>query len=463
MHPFDATRPVREVDNLGALQYRAGVKFHRNFVLGACLSLAVAAVACGDSENGVNPIGGGTGGAGGSGGDGGSGGQGGSGGDGGGQGGEDACSVRLAPGDDDTTAVQTALIDAEPGATICFGAGTFSFTTEVSLDVEDVTLVGAGKDETILDFSDQDTGGNGLLIQSDGVTVEALQVRNTPGDGIRADSVQGITFRDVAVMWEADASEDNGAYGLYPVGSTDVLIEGCVVKGARDAGIYVGQSQDILVASNEAYGNVAGIEIENSTDAVVRDNYAHDNAGGVLLFNLPDLPVQDGKRANVYGNRIENNNGPNFAAPGTVVASLPPGLGVMILASDDNEVHANEIRGNQSVAVAIVSYNEMLLGEVMNPDFDLFPQGNFIHDNVYEENGTDPLPFFSEFTSIRPMPDVAWDGCTDASAEDDGHLTNCVSEPEATYVNFNLCGELPEESQDVSAVACAYDPLPEQP
>src|SRR5690349_3009540 len=121
VHPFDATRSVPEVDNPGALQYRAGVKFHRNFVLGACLGLAAAAVACGDSEHGVNPIGGGTGGAGGSG-DGGSGGQGGGGGDGGsgGQGGEDACSVRLAPGDDDTTAVQTALIDAEPGATICF-------------------------------------------------------------------------------------------------------------------------------------------------------------------------------------------------------------------------------------------------------------------------------------------------------------------------------------------------------
>ncbi|WP_437321061.1 parallel beta-helix domain-containing protein [Sorangium sp. So ce385] len=422
------------------------------------MSLALAAVAC-SSEEGVTPVsasGSGSGGAGGGTGGEGGGGAGGS----GGAGGEDACAIRLAPGDDDTTAVQTALIDAAPGATVCFEAGTFSFTTELSLDVDGVTLIGAGKDETILDFSDQDTGANGLLIRGDGVTVQDLQVRNTPGDGIRADSVQGIAFREVAVMWEADASEDSGAYGLYPVGSTDVVIERCVVKGARDAGIYVGQSQNILVASNEAYGNVAGIEIENSTDAVVRDNHAHDNTGGLLLFNLPDLPVQDGKRVNVYDNRIENNNGPNFAAAGTVVAALPPGLGVMILASDDNEIHKNEIRGNQSVAVAILSYSEDLLGPVMDDDFDLFPQGNFVHDNVYEDNGTDPLPFFSLFTAIRPMPDVAWDGCTDPSAGDDGHLVNCVSEPEATYINFNLCGELPAESQDVTAVACAYDPLP---
>ncbi|WP_438030093.1 parallel beta-helix domain-containing protein [Sorangium sp. So ce233] len=448
-----------EVDNLRVLLYRYYVKFQQNFILGACLILASAAVACGDSEEGVDPVSSGSGGSGGSGasgggGDGGSGGQGGA---------DDGCAVRLAPGDDDTTAVQTALIDAAPGAMICFEAGTFSFTTEVSLDVDGVTLRGAGKDETILDFSEQDTGGNGLQLRGDGITVEALQVRNTPGDGIRADSVQGITFRDVAVMWEADASTDNGAYGLYPVGSTDVVIERCVVKGARDAGIYVGQSQNILVASNEAYGNVAGIEIENSTDAVVRDNHVHDNTGGVLLFNLPDLPVQDGKRANVYNNVIENNNGPNFAAEGTIVAAVPPGLGVMILASDDNEVHENEIRGNQSVAVAIVSYNEALLGPVMDPEFDLHPQGNFIHDNVFEGNGADPLPFFSAFTSIRPMPDVVWDGCGDPDAEDDGHLVNCISEPGASYLNANICGALPEPSQDVSAVDCTYDPLPEQP
>ena len=34
---------------------------------------------------------------------------------------------------------------------------------------------------------------------------------------------------------------------LYPVESTNVLIDGCVAIGASDAGIYVGQSQNIIV------------------------------------------------------------------------------------------------------------------------------------------------------------------------------------------------------------------------
>ena len=37
------------------------------------------------------------------------------------------------------------------------------------------------------------------------------------GDGVRATAVKNITFRNVAVIWEAAASLDNGAYGLYPV------------------------------------------------------------------------------------------------------------------------------------------------------------------------------------------------------------------------------------------------------
>jgi parallel beta-helix repeat protein len=272
--------------------------------------------------------------------------------------------------------------------------------------------------------------------------------------------VTGITFLRVTVQWDADASMENGAYGLYPVSSTDVVIDGCVVKGARDAGIYVGQSQGILVANSEAHGNVAGIEIENSTDAIVRDNYAHDNTGGILVFNLPGLPVKDGKRANVFNNRVENNNTDNFGEPGTTVSQVPPGLGMLILASDDNEIHDNEIRGNRSSAIVILSFIEDLFGVYDDPEFDAYPQGNFIHDNLYENNGTDPAGLVSVLTDIRPIPDIMWDGCIDEAAMDDGHLTNCISEPSVTFLSFNFCNDFPAPSQDLTPVTCTYEPLP---
>ena len=52
--------------------------------------------------------------------------------------------------------------------------------------------------------------------------------------------------------WTGGPKETNGAYGFYPVESKDVLIDGCVAIGASDAGIYVGQSQNIIVKNSIA-------------------------------------------------------------------------------------------------------------------------------------------------------------------------------------------------------------------
>ena len=64
----------------------------------------------------------------------------------------------------------------------------------------------------------------------------------------------------------------------------NVLIENCTAIGASDAGIYVGQSNRIIVRNSIAHQNVAGIEIENSLNADVFDNVATGNTGGILVF-----------------------------------------------------------------------------------------------------------------------------------------------------------------------------------
>ena len=230
----------------------------------------------------------------------------------------EGCDAYVEPGADDNEAVQTIFIEAQPDSVVCLGAGTFRFHTELSLSVANVTIRGQGAEDTVLDFSAQDVGANGLLVSGDGTIMEDFGVLNPPGDGIRANDVDGVTFRRLHVIWEADAATSNGAYGLYPVGSSNVVVEECVVKGASDAGIYVGQSNTILVRGNEAYGNVAGIEVENSHDAEVVDNHAHDNTGGILIFNLPELAIKDGQRVKVHRNLVENNNLPNFGKPGSV-------------------------------------------------------------------------------------------------------------------------------------------------
>ncbi|MDC0670724.1 parallel beta-helix domain-containing protein [Nannocystis radixulma] len=375
------------------------------------------------------------------------------------------CDAFVSPSDDDVAALQGALLDAADGDIVCMAEGLFELNTEISISANNLTLRGAGREQTILDFSAQDLGANGIKISGDGVTVQNFTVRETPGDGIRGDDVADITFDGVSVEWAAKESLESGAYGFYPVGCTGVVIRNSRVIGARDAGIYVGQSSNILVEDNEAYDNVAGIEIENSTGATLRRNHAYNNTGGILIFNLPGLPVQDGKHTLAYDNIVENNNGNNFGIPGTSVAAVPPGVGFMILASDDNELRNNMIRGNRTSGVIIVSYNEAIgLEPADDPNFDAFAEGNYIHDNSFVDNGTMPATPVDGVAGV-PAPDIQFDGCLNPDAAPmDPAVVNCLwQNGDADYINFDLCGGLANKSTDLEPVTCQHTALPELP
>lgn len=377
----------------------------------------------------------------------------------------EGCNLYVEPSEDDQTALAEAFVDAADGMTVCLGAGEFKPTRQLTLQSNGITLRGAGRDMTILDFTGQQTGGNGLLVKGNDVTMQDFMVRNTPGDGIRADQVENVTFERVDVIWEAEHSLDNGAYGLYPVQANGVVIRDCLVAGARDAGIYVGQSTQIIIEDSVAHDNVAGIEVENSTDAIVRRNEAYANTAGILVFNLPGLDVKDGKRTNMYENDIHDNNTDNFADPGTVVGIVPPGVGILVLAADGNEVHDNQVANNRSVGVGLIAYSsESGLFEPPNdPEYDIYSEGNFIHDNTYTNNGSDPDPLLSLLTGMAmPTPDIVFDGCFAADKDNtDGALSNCVAEAASVrFMDADLCAQGMGISTDVSLVACSHDPLP---
>ena len=168
--------------------------------------------------------------------------------------------------------------------------------------------------------------------------------------------VRGVTFRGVRAEWTRGPNPENGAYGLYPVNCSNVLIENSIARGASDAGIYVGQSRNIIVRDNIAEYNVAGIEIENSYNADVYGNRTEHNTGGILVFDLPGLPQMGGHSVRVYRNTIINNDTPNFAPAGNIVATVPTGTGVLIMANRDVHVFENEISGHGTANVIITAY-----------------------------------------------------------------------------------------------------------
>ena len=305
--------------------------------------------------------------------------------------------------------LQEALILAKPGDTVELGAGRFVLTDGLSLDVPGVTIRGAGMDETVLDFTGQQGAGEGLLVTGDNVTLRNFAVENPKGDGVKSKGADAIVYHRIRVTWTGGPKATNGAYGLYPVESTGVLIDGCKVSGASDAGIYVGQSSGITVRNSIVEANVAGIEIENSRNALVENNIATRNTGGILVFDLPALPVMGGGNVIVRRNLVVANDTPNFAPPGNIVASVRRGTGVLVMANDRVLIEDNVIDGNPTSGVMVIAYTQPFTDARYNP----FPRNVVIGANVFARNGTDPqiegAPLLLQAFG-GALPPVMWDG-----------------------------------------------------
>ena len=318
----------------------------------------------------------------------------------------------IQPSENSYQDIQEALILAEHGDVVRLTAGTFYLRDSLSLDVNDVQVEGEGMNQTILDFSDQQSGAQGLSVTSDNVTLQDFSIQNAKGDAIKVKGVTNIKFLRVKTEWTNGPSSENGAYGLYPVESTNVLIDGCVAIGASDAGIYVGQSKNIIVRNSRAEYNVAGIEIENSYYADVFNNLATNNTGGILIFDLPGLPQQGGHHVRVFNNRSVGNNTDNFAPEGNIVGEVPRGTGIIVQANSDVEIFDNEIGDNDTVNIAVVTYGNETDDQTYYPH----PKSIQIHGNEFGPTGYNPDTSKGELAQILfdlsggNMPDIFWDG-----------------------------------------------------
>lgn len=321
----------------------------------------------------------------------------------------EAKTFRVRPGADAQTQLQTALIEARPGDTVRLDDGRFELTAGLSLDVDRVTVRGAGQNKSILSFTGQTAGAEGLLVTSDDVVLRDFAVENARGDGIKSKDANRITFRDLRVEWTRGPNPSNGAYGVYPVGSRDVLIDRVTVRGASDAGIYVGQSQNIIVRRSLAEFNVAGIEIENSIGADVYDNVARRNTGGILVFDLPGVPQTGGHSTRIFRNQIQQNDTPNFAPAGNIVAGVPTGAGVIVMANKNVHIFENQIAENGTANVIITAYRQ----EITDPSYNPLPRDVVVRNNEFGRGGFAPA---AEFGALRqagvPFGDIVWDGAT---------------------------------------------------
>ena len=369
--------------------------------------------------------------------------------------------------------IQTQLIMVENGSTVDLDEGTFSFTSSLSMeDKKNIIIRGKGMDKTILSFKGQTEGAEGLRVSNgENIIIENMTLQDSKGDLIKTMNVKGITFRNVKVEWTGTPSEKNGGYGLYPVQCQDVMIDNCVAMGASDAGIYVGQSKNIEVKNSKAYHNVAGIEIENSLYASVHDCEAYENTGGVLVFDLPDLIQKKGGFCKVFNNHIHDNNFPNFAPKGNIVASVPDGTGILLLAANNVEIFENKIINNKSIGTGIISY---YMTEKPNTDKEYYPYPNAIsiHDNDYQRENIRPtgkgrmgLMFRFKLKFGKYVPHIIYDGIIDPQTLDAQGNTLldkkiCLrNNKNQSFVNIDAEHDFKGISRDLSKYDCTLEPI----
>jgi len=364
----------------------------------------------------------------------------------------------LAAGPDFPKRLQEALITAKPGTVIQLPEGKFDLDRELSLTVDSVTIRGKGMEKTVLSFKGQKSGSAGLLATGNNFAIEDMTIEDTKGDALKINGATGVTIRHLKTQWTGGPKETNGSYGIYPVQCKNVLIEDSVAIGASDAGIYVGQSKQIIVRRNRAEFNVAGIEIENSVNADVENNVATNNTGGLLVFNLPDLPVQGGSFTRVYENQIFGNNTPNFAPKGNIVAKVPTGTGVMVMSTHDIEIFKNTLKDNETSNVSLLSY--LTTGNPLkDAKYDPFVESISIHDNVISGGGHKPAGRAADLASIlgSPVPSIIYDGVMRPKSAD---AKICIkNNGDATFVDYDAAHEFKKPKRNLAAHACELPAL----
>ncbi len=281
----------------------------------------------------------------------------------------------------DGGSIQEAVGRAKEGDLIRVYPGTYSET--VYVDKDNITLQGVIRDGKWPVLDGKKTLNDGILYSGNGILIENFKIIGYKGNGIMGQAGNNFVIRNNWV-------DDTGVYGIFPEFGKNGLIDHNRLSGIEDAAIYVGMCDNIDVRNNEVFNSVAGIEIENCRYSLVEENYIHDNTAGILVFITPGLPIKTCDHTIVRDNFIINNNHANFGQEGSLVASLPPGTGIVVMAADNVTIENNQIVGNDNVGIVItdLSFGAQLSTD---PGSEPNPDRIVILDNFMADNGKNPV------------------------------------------------------------------------
>jgi parallel beta-helix repeat protein len=298
-----------------------------------------------------------------------------------------------------TTTIQSAVDAANPGDMVRIPPGVYHENVLVTKD--NVTIEGSAG--AILDGTG--LGGSGITVRSsnpiariNGFRLTGLRIQNYVRNGVILNRVDHYRIDHAEFV-------DNLAYGIFPIRSSQGLIEFNRVSGSDDTGIYIGQSSDAVISNNYVTDCTVAISAEVSSHITVQDNKVMDNTIGMLAALLPGLSVTETTNIQITRNLFLRNNRPNpVSDPSDILSQLPTGVGILLFGADQVTVTDNKVMDNNSAGIAVVQVPPTLAG--LDPRIEPFPDQNRIDGNVVLSNGSSPDP------KITPLPpgDLLWDG-----------------------------------------------------
>ncbi len=281
----------------------------------------------------------------------------------------------------DGESIQAAVQDAEPGTTIQVMPGTYRET--VFIDKDGIRLIGViqGSERPVLDGEGE--LNDAILYSGNNIVVENFKITRYKGNGIMSQAGNNWEIRNNYIV-------DTGVYGIFPQLGQNGVVEHNVVSGIEDAAIYVGMSDNVHVAYNDVYDSVAGIEIENSRHAIVEANRVYNNTGGILAFITPGLPIKTTYDVIIRNNFVLANNHVNFGAPGSTVAGIPAGTGILVMAADDVVIEGNIIKDNKNAGILITDHSNAA-NVTIDPESEPNSDRVKILNNTMINNGYEPV------------------------------------------------------------------------
>ena len=277
--------------------------------------------------------------------------------------------------------IQAAVAQARSGDLIRVYPGTYKET--VYIDKENISLQGVIQEGKWPTLNGEKELNDAFLYSGNGILIENFKIVNYKGNGVMGQAGNNFVIRN---NWVLDA----GVYGIFPEFGKNGLIEHNILTGIEDAAIYVGMCDNVDVRHNEVYGNVAGIEIENSRHVLVENNHSYNNTGGILVFITPGLPIKTCYDVIVRNNFVNDNNHVNFGAPGSLVAGIPSGTGILVMAADQVTIENNIITGNNNAGITVtdLAYGANTAND---PEVEPNPDRLVILDNIMIDNGNSPV------------------------------------------------------------------------